>query len=67
MRGLIPITRRRHDLLTVFDWHGDTPWVHRDDGALRHVLVKRSAMPSSSPSTAASRSKRGCFRRDQQV
>jgi len=38
MRGLIPMTRRR-DLLMVFDWNGDTPWVQGDDGALRQVVV----------------------------
>ena len=39
MRGLISMTRRRRDLLMVFDWHGDTPWVEGDDGALRQVVV----------------------------
>jgi len=38
MRGMIPMARRR-DLLMVFDWHGDTPWVQGDDGALRQVVV----------------------------
>jgi len=38
MRGLIPITRRR-DLLMVYDWNGDAPWVQGDDSALRQVVV----------------------------
>ena len=39
MRSLISMTRRREDLLMVFDWHGDTPWVLGDDSALRQVMV----------------------------
>jgi signal transduction histidine kinase/CheY-like chemotaxis protein len=38
MRGLISMTRRR-EYLMVYDWHGDTPWVRGDDGALRQVVV----------------------------
>ena len=38
MRGLLPLARPR-ELLLVFDWRGDTPWVHGDDGALRQVVV----------------------------
>jgi len=38
MRGLLSMTRRR-ELLMVYDWHGDTPWVHGDDSALRQVVV----------------------------
>ena len=33
------MTRRREDLLMVFDWHGETPWVDGDDSALRQVVV----------------------------
>jgi signal transduction histidine kinase/CheY-like chemotaxis protein len=39
MRSLISMTRRREDLLMVFDWHGETPWVDGDDSALRQVVV----------------------------
>jgi signal transduction histidine kinase/CheY-like chemotaxis protein len=38
MRGLISMTRRR-DLLMIYDWHGDTPWLQGDDSALRQVVV----------------------------
>ncbi|HTP74862.1 MAG TPA: ATP-binding protein [Burkholderiaceae bacterium] len=38
MRSVLPLARRR-DLLTIFDWHGDTPWVEGDDGAIRQIVV----------------------------
>ncbi len=38
MRGLLPLSHRR-ELLTIYDWDGDSPWLLGDGGALRQVLV----------------------------
>ena len=38
MRTLMPLARQR-DLLLVFDWVGEVPWVHGDDGALRQIAI----------------------------
>ena len=38
LRSLLPLARRR-DLLMVFDWVGDVPWVDGDDGALRQIVI----------------------------